>query len=518
MQLEKFLYKHNKLFIIILDLLLISSSFIIWAWIKPDTIRLILPQYTGPFIILAVIWLVISYLLGKYDISNIKEPIHLFIAISSITFLVMSIVTILLFALKLNAFSRLIVFGTITLCYIFELMAFRAIYDWLKICNLKYDKRQNHAVQFNKKSTVPIIRNEFHENKKIKPTGDTVRKKLIDREAGLGLYDFISEFLDIESESCILLDTASQFNIENIQSNNNHAIVNLKKVNNLKQINQFFEHINAKLSDAGIYIGCMETLKQRNSRIIKNKSPLLKPLVIGLDFIANQALHVTHWSRNVIFKIPGGLRHFYAKAEVLGRLVSCGFEIIEYKAINNLTYFVVLKVGEPSFVEEQSYDLLFKMPRIGKDGQIIHVYKFRTMHPYSEYLQDYVIRLNGYSELGKPADDFRLTKWGRFMRKYWLDEIPQLVNVLRGEMNLFGTRPLSRKAFDDYPDDVRTMRIKYKPGCIPPYVALLKQGMSQSIEAERIYLLEKEKSSFATDFKYIKMALFNIITNKIRSA
>jgi len=104
------------------------------------------------------------------------------------------------------------------------------------------------------------------------------------------------------------------------------------------------------------------------------------------------------------------------------------------------------------------------------------------------------------------------------MRKFWLDEVPQLINVIKGEMTLVGIRPLSKRAYQEYPDDVKKMRIKYKPGCIPPYVALLKQGMAQSIEAERVYLHEKERNPFTTDLKYFMMAIYNILTNKIRSA
>ena len=66
------------------------------------------------------------------------------------------------------------------------------------------------------------------------------------------------------------------------------------------------------------------------------------------------------------------------------------------------------------------------MKKIGRYGKPIVVYKIRTMYPYSEYLQDFVLSLSGYSEIGKPAEDFRVTSWGRILRKYWLDELPQI--------------------------------------------------------------------------------------------
>ncbi len=141
------------------------------------------------------------------------------------------------------------------------------------------------------------------------------------------------------------------------------------------------------------------------------------------------------------------------------------------------------------------------------------------MHPYAEYLQDYILSLSGYSETGKPANDFRLTPWGGFFRRYWLDEIPQLINVLKGEMKLVGVRPISERYFKDIPADLQELRLKQKPGCIPPYVALNRKGSVETVlQAEREYLLEKEKHPYFTDTRYFFMAIFNIVFRRKRSA
>ena len=205
-------------------------------------------------------------------------------------------------------------------------------------------------------------------------------------------------------------------------------------------------------------------------------------------------------------------------AEVLGRLVYCGFDIIDFEAMDGLLYFVVIKTKEPLNEPDPSYHAIVKLKRIGKGGNFINVYKFRTMHPYSEYLQDYIIKMNGYNKSGKPANDFRVARWGKYMRKFWIDEIPQIINVFKGEMKLFGVRPLSKVRFDEFPDDVQQERIKYKPGCIPPYVALNMPDSSGNIEAERIYLRDLKKSPNFTDIRYLIKAVNNIITNKIRSS
>ncbi|MCF6224519.1 MAG: sugar transferase [Flavobacteriaceae bacterium] len=159
------------------------------------------------------------------------------------------------------------------------------------------------------------------------------------------------------------------------------------------------------------------------------------------------------------------------------------------------------------------------MPRLGENGRIIKVYKLRTMHPYSEYLQDYVLKANGYAETGKPAEDFRIPTWGKFMRKCWLDELPQLINVLKGDMKLVGIRPVSERYFQDIPKEMQKLRLTQKPGCIPPYVALNRKGNVMSVlQAEKDYLEEKINNPYFTDAKYFFTAIFNIIFRHKRSA
>ncbi len=147
-----------------------------------------------------------------------------------------------------------------------------------------------------------------------------------------------------------------------------------------------------------------------------------------------------------------------------------------------------MKTGKPVTGENPSYYPIIKLNRVGQHGKIIKVYKLRTMHPYSEYLQDFLIKMNGYNKKGKPANDFRVTRWGKIFRSFWLDEFPQLWNVLKGEMKLVGLRPLSRVRFNEFPEDLKKERIKFKPGCFPPYVALNMPDCNANIEAERIYI------------------------------
>jgi len=85
-------------------------------------------------------------------------------------------------------------------------------------------------------------------------------------------------------------------------------------------------------------------------------------------------------------------------------------------------------------------------------------------------------------------------------------------------MKIVGVRPLSRYRFSEFPENIQSLRTQTKPGCIPPYVALNMPDDKGNIEAEVIYLKDREKYPRTVDLRYFFMAIFNILTNRIRSA
>ena len=342
-------------------------------------------------------------------------------------------------------------------------------------------------------------------------------KQLITEKSGSDAYDFFSRYVQVESEETLVVSTTNDFNIRNNQ-NTFTSIINLSKVNNIRRINKFFETVNGKLQNGNIFVCCFETIAARKERHRIGKIPVVKNIYFAFEFIFLRVFPKLPGFKKLYFSFTRGRNRILSKAEGLGRLVSCGFEIVTYETYKGLLYVVSKKIKEPEFNMDPSYGPLFKMKRIGKNGRIIGVYKFRTMHPYAEYLQDYVLRVSGYSESGKPKDDFRLTPWGRVMRKYWIDELPQLINVLKGELKLVGVRPISERYFQDIPEDLRELRMKHKPGCIPPYVALNRKSSVESVlQAERDYLVEKNLHPYFTDTRFFFKAMFNIIVRRKRS-
>jgi exopolysaccharide biosynthesis polyprenyl glycosylphosphotransferase len=91
---------------------------------------------------------------------------------------------------------------------------------------------------------------------------------------------------------------------------------------------------------------------------------------------------------------------------------------------------------------ERSGSVFFRQPRVGKDGKTFQMIKFRTMVEGAHAQQAALAELNETHGLFKISDDPRVTRVGRLLRRTSLDELPQLINVLRGEMSLVGPRPL----------------------------------------------------------------------------
>ncbi|HEV2499934.1 MAG TPA: sugar transferase, partial [Terriglobia bacterium] len=98
--------------------------------------------------------------------------------------------------------------------------------------------------------------------------------------------------------------------------------------------------------------------------------------------------------------------------------------------------------------------VIFAADRVGEGGRVFRLYKFRSMVPDAHEQLDQLTHLNqGGKYMIKIADDPRVTQVGCFLRKYSLDEIPQLWNVLRGDMSLVGPRPQAPSEvalYDDY--------------------------------------------------------------------
>ncbi|NRA73966.1 MAG: sugar transferase [Rickettsiales bacterium] len=153
--------------------------------------------------------------------------------------------------------------------------------------------------------------------------------------------------------------------------------------------------------------------------------------------------------------------------------------------ISVLIYF---KLGLPIF---------FKQPRSGLNGKLFMMYKFRTMQ-------------NKYDQNGQLlSDSKRLTKFGKFLRKYSLDELPELFNVMKGDMSLVGPRPLLMEYLPLYSKQ-QARRHEVKPG-VTGWAQVNGRNSISWQEKLKLDVWYVNNQSFKLDLKIIFITFFKVI-------
>jgi lipopolysaccharide/colanic/teichoic acid biosynthesis glycosyltransferase len=145
--------------------------------------------------------------------------------------------------------------------------------------------------------------------------------------------------------------------------------------------------------------------------------------------------------------------------------------------------------------------VFFRGERIGKNGKPFRIFKFRTMVPDAE-------NLGGPSTA---ADDERLLKIGHFLKKYQLDELPQLINVLKGEMSLVGPRPEVKMYVDMMTPEERKAILSVRPG-MTDFASLWNFHESEilkgSVDPEKTYQEKIRPEKIRLQLKYVKERSF----------
>lgn len=289
-------------------------------------------------------------------------------------------------------------------------------------------------------------------------------------------------------------------------------------MNDIIRINKYLIARNEEM-EAGDQLKIkFESMESRQQRMFQKYPLVLRYPIYIVDFILHRVFPKLNTTKAIYFNITKGKGRVVSLAEMLGRVYSCGFKVVEYQQEDSITIITAEKIGEPIENKSPSYGPLIKLERVGFKGKIISVYKFRTMHPFSEFIQEFVFHKNNLAEGGKINNDFRVTSWGKFLRALWIDELPMVMNFLKGEMKLVGVRPLSLQYFKLYPEEVQKLRTSIKPGLVPPFYADMPVTFEEIVESERKYLLRYNKSPLRTDVAYFFKAMRNILIKNVRSS
>ncbi len=319
--------------------------------------------------------------------------------------------------------------------------------------------------------------------------------------------------------STVVIEADDGYSLVQYRDRNPLVFILLTRLNKIYHLNTLLNKANEELQDGG-YIWC-----HCRTAILKKKL-ILETYPIGL----NRVIYFLHyfWHRfcakmpglkKIYFAVTKGTNRTYNRVEVLGRMYRAGFEVVDEEFRHGEFFVLARKVKAPIWDDVPSGSPLIKLRRVGKEGKLIGVYKFRTMYSYSEYLQPYIYEHNALQTGGKFADDYRVTPWGKWMRKLWIDELPMFINFFKGEMKLVGVRPLSRHYFSLYTPEMQKLRIKTKPGLLPPfyYDKQSPRTIEEVQESERRYTEAYLKHPFRTDWRYFWGTVNNILFRGKRS-
>ncbi len=285
------------------------------------------------------------------------------------------------------------------------------------------------------------------------------------------------------------------------------------KLNRIPHLNDFLDNWNHEMK-VGDQLECIAFTSQQEYARYKKRYPLgLGYIIIVLVYIWHVMLPKMRMTRKLYFFITGPRHRTYSHTEVLGRICRAGFKIVHEENQHGYLHVVAVKRSAPLERNDSCVSPILRMKRVGKDGKLIEVYKFRTMHSYSQYLQDYVYEMNNLNHSGKLANDFRINIWGRILRPIWLDELPMLWNVFEGKMKWVGVRPLTEHFFSLYTPEMQMLRTKVKPGMLPPFYYEKKtpQGLDEIQASERRYIESYLEKPFLTDWRYFWGTAFNIL-------
>lgn len=204
--------------------------------------------------------------------------------------------------------------------------------------------------------------------------------------------------------------------------------------------------------------------------------------------------HVTYASRMV----PMGQLLLKRAMDILGGAVGCLF-----LALITIIFGPLIKLESPG-------PIFFSQKRMGQNGRVFKMYKFRSMYQDAEERKKELMAQNEMKGfMFKMENDPRITRIGKFMRKTSLDEFPQFINILKGDMSLVGTRPPTLDEFSNY-SPYHKKRLSFRPGLTGMWQVSGRSDITDFEEIVRLDVEYIENWSIGLDFKILLKTVFTV--------
>ena len=359
-----------------LDLLLLVGAFFIVNFMKRGHLTL-LPSYEFLLLTLIGLWFGVSLSTRKFNLIGQK---NLYFAIwqwIKSGFLMMAVTGVLVFGLRMFQYSRFQGFGTIVLLMGLELLALLVYFSARK------EKRTDSDID-----SVDQVRQMLNQEAyDLNVDVETVRRRLMEpcthklarhfHTENLPFFDFLDEYVKLKEILC--MEALVDRSCDPFTLRDDHFMlrlfISLQRINNCRRINAHFLQLHQMLLPGGYFAGYAHTIKTHRDWMYDKFPRQMAHVIYGLDFLVNRVAPKLPWIQKVYFALTKGKNRILSRAEVLGRLCFCGFEIVATRVIDNRFYFIARKVKTSSLDTSPTYGPLVALKRSGYGGQVVHTYK-----------------------------------------------------------------------------------------------------------------------------------------------
>lgn len=175
-----------------------------------------------------------------------------------------------------------------------------------------------------------------------------------------------------------------------------------------------------------------------------------------------------------------------------------------------LLLYIIIKI---SYILTKDFNpIIYKHERIKKNGETFMLYKFRTMVPNSKEMLEEMLKQPEYKrewkQFHKFENDPRITKIGNILRKTSLDEIPQVLNIIKGDMSLIGPRPMLQEEVDEYKNK-KDKLLSVKPG-LTGWWAVNGRSCTSNNKRKKLELYYVDHMSVKLDIKIFFMTILKV--------
>ncbi len=504
------LYKPYWRYVITDVILLVVSFFVVLMWFPLST-QLPFQKYDTFAFVFSVVWLVMSYFGHRYIPVKFMKVGTSFLRLFVVALVVAGIMLGYMWLLSPDRNFSINVLGTIWIamvsCSVLYLLISHA-YLYALDEGGEVERGPERGVQ----SVLNPPKHNFDEAQKA-----DIRDSVAEF-ASCDLLPYLEQKVDLYSSNTFLTRSSELFNFQKLKYYRFDTIINFMPLNEVRGINKLFGLVNDRLPDDGLFVCCFTPQRVVKQHFLEHYPPVLNWIFYTFFFLYKRVMPKVFMTSRLYYDITEGKNRVLSRTEVMGRLCYCGFKIVDERQVGEQCYVIAQRDFRPQTVQRRMYGIFVKLNRVGKNGKLFKVYKFRTMHPYSEYLQGYIHERYGLQEGGKFTNDIRVTTLGHFMRKYWIDELPMLLNLVKGNMKIVGVRPISKQYFSLYSKELQEKRMQHTPGLLPPFYADMPKTLEDIQASEMHYLVRcEEKGTFVTDFVYFWKIVYTILFKRARS-